>query len=156
MASETHVAVHRGSARAPSPTIIREAAAEWIANANASIVRTRSGHPYKPLAIRSYTEALNNRIVLELGHLRLTALTRNMLQDLIDRTSPEGLSPSTMLTTGRPATARSDRPGAGGRPRGRPAPIAAAERTREALAASSSCPESSRVACESRALRSSN
>src|SRR5690348_15314345 len=41
---ETQVAVRRGSTRAPSPTTIREAATDWIANANAGVVRTRSGH----------------------------------------------------------------------------------------------------------------
>ena len=72
-----------------------EAAAEWLAAAGAGVVRTRSGEVYKPSALRSYREALK-KVLAGLGHLRLTALTANDLQDFVDRQVATGRAPSTV------------------------------------------------------------
>ncbi|MFL5820225.1 MAG: tyrosine-type recombinase/integrase [Solirubrobacteraceae bacterium] len=59
-------------------------------------MRTRSGETYKPSALRSYEQALRLKVVPELGDLRLSALTRNSVQDLVDRLVAEELSPSSV------------------------------------------------------------
>jgi integrase len=92
---ETQVAVRRGLARSPSPLTLKEAADGWLVAAEAGVVRTRSGEPYKPSALRSYREALN-KVLPELGHLRITALTRNHVQDVADRMVAAGAAPSSV------------------------------------------------------------
>jgi integrase len=81
---------------APSQLLLREVADQWIGAARAGIVRTRSGEPYKPSAIRSYEAALRRSILPELGHLRLSALTRHRVQDLVDEMVARGVAPSTV------------------------------------------------------------
>ena len=58
------------------------------------LVRTRSGLPYKPSALRSYREALRTKVLPVLGHLRLSNVSRNGVQDLVDRMVREGFAPS--------------------------------------------------------------
>ena len=48
---------------------------------DAGVVRTRSGAPYKPSALRAYEHAVRQKPLPALGHLRLAALTRNSVQD---------------------------------------------------------------------------
>ena len=80
---ETQVAVHQQLARAPSQRTLGEAADEWLVSARAGIVRTRSGQPYKPSAIRSYQIALRaQHPAPPQGHHRLTTLTRHHVQAL--------------------------------------------------------------------------
>src|SRR3954469_2694741 len=94
--AEAHSALRLGTLRAPTRTTVGEAAAEWLSAAKAGVVRNRSGQPYKPSALRSYEQALNTKIVPELGRLRLSALTRAAVQDLVDRLVASGLKPSTV------------------------------------------------------------
>ncbi len=93
--SQAQTALHRRTLRAPSRTTLAEAADGWLKAAEAGIVRTRSGDPYKPSALRAYEQALRHKLLPALGHLRLAALTRNSVQDLVDRLIAEGLSAST-------------------------------------------------------------
>jgi hypothetical protein len=51
--AESHSALRLGTLRAPTRTTIAVAAAEWLSAAKAEVVRTRSGSPYKPSALRS-------------------------------------------------------------------------------------------------------
>ncbi|MBA3366039.1 MAG: hypothetical protein H0U03_09695 [Actinobacteria bacterium] len=51
-------------------TALSQAASEWLAAAQAGIVRTRSGERYKPSALRAYEQALRTRVLPELGHVR--------------------------------------------------------------------------------------
>src|SRR5436190_2701502 len=94
--AETKSALARGVVRAPTRTTLHQAADDWLAAARAGIVRTRSGETYKPSALRSYEQALSLKLVPELGHLRLSAITRNTVQDLVDRLVAQGLSASTV------------------------------------------------------------
>jgi integrase len=94
--SETHTALNRGTLRAPSRTTLEQAAEEWLKAAEAGVVRTRSGDPYKPSALRGYEQALRHKLLPSLGHLRLSAVTRNAVQDLVDRLVAEGASASTV------------------------------------------------------------
>jgi len=80
----------------PSDTVFAAAAASWVNAARAGIVRTRSGQPYKPAALRSYEAALRLTLIPAFGNRRLSAITRNQIQDLIDDLSRKGLAPSTV------------------------------------------------------------
>src|SRR5579864_969085 len=93
---EAQVALRRGTLRAPNPQTLREAAGEWLAAAEAGVIRTRSGDRYKPSALRSYRQALTSKALPELGHRRLTAVTPNAVQDLVDRLVAAGQAPSTV------------------------------------------------------------
>ena len=95
---ETQIAVRRGRAGAPSPATVRSAAQEWLDLARTGVARTRSGDPYKPSAVRSYETSLH-ALLPEIGHLRLSALTRNHLQDIVDRLVAAGRAPSTVRNT---------------------------------------------------------
>jgi integrase len=75
---------------------LKTAAHEWLDAAERGVIRTRSGDAYKPSALRSYRQALQGKVLPELGHLRLTSVTRNNIQDLADRLSSEGAAPSTV------------------------------------------------------------
>lgn len=94
--AEAHSALRLGTLRAPTRTTVAEAAAAWLSAAKAEVVRTRSGSPYKPSALRSYEQALRTKVVPELGHLHLSAVTRASVQDLIDRLVASGRKPSTV------------------------------------------------------------
>ncbi|HEV2773895.1 MAG TPA: tyrosine-type recombinase/integrase [Thermoleophilaceae bacterium] len=93
---DTQVALRRRKLRAPTRTTLSEAAAEWLSAAKAGVVRTRSGEPYKPSALRSYAHALETKLLPALGHKRLSELERNDVQDLVDRLVAAGLAPSTV------------------------------------------------------------
>jgi integrase len=95
---EMQVAVRRGRAGAPSAATVRSAALEWLDLARSGVARTRSGDHYKPSAIRSYETSLH-ALLPEIGHLRLSALTRNHLQDIVDRLVATGRAPSTVRNT---------------------------------------------------------
>jgi len=96
---EAQVALRRGTLRAPSPSTLREAAEEWLAAAEAGVIRTRSGDRYKPSALRSYRQALYGKVLPELGSRRLTAVMRNTVQDLVDQLVAAGQAPSTVRNT---------------------------------------------------------
>lgn len=70
-------------------------------------VRTRSGDPYKPSALRAYEQALRTRLLPELGHMRLANVSRNCIQDLVDRMVADGLGPSTVRNAVLPRATRS-------------------------------------------------
>jgi hypothetical protein len=63
------------------------------------VIRTRSGDPYKPSALRAYKQMLQHRVLPALGQQRLGAISRNMLQDLADELAAAGLSPSSIRNT---------------------------------------------------------
>jgi integrase len=111
----TQTQVRHQTLRAPTRTTLREAAEQWLEAAKVGAVRTRSGEPYKPSALRSYEHALKQRVLPALGHLKLSAVGRNDIQDLADRLSSAGLAASTVRNAILPlraiyrrATARQD------------------------------------------------
>jgi integrase len=59
-------------------------------------IRTRSGDPYKPSAIRAYREVLDLHVRDDLGAMRLGDLRRRHVQRLTDRLVADGWSPSTI------------------------------------------------------------
>jgi integrase len=96
---ESQVALRKGTLRAPSPTTLNEAVEDWLAAAKTGVIRTRSGDPYKPSALRAYRQALNHRVLPTHGGKRLSAISHLMLQDLADRLTAQGLSPSSVRNT---------------------------------------------------------
>jgi integrase len=88
--------VRRKELRAPVPTTLDQAAEAWLEGARAGLIRTRSGDPYKPSAIRSYEADLRLRVRPEFGHRKLADITGTDLQDFIDTLVAEGLNPSTI------------------------------------------------------------
>jgi hypothetical protein len=93
---EAQVDLRRRRLNAPSAKLVREAAAEWLEAAQSGVVRTRSDEPYKPSALRGYEATLRRVILPELGHLRLSALTRARIQELVDDLVAAELAPSTV------------------------------------------------------------
>jgi integrase len=94
--ARAQVEVGRGGLDAPCRTTLRDAAELWLADARAGVVRTRSGDRYKPSALRSYEQALNARLLPRFGDKRLSALSRLMLQELVDELVAQGCAPSTV------------------------------------------------------------
>jgi integrase len=88
--------VRRGKLKAPTRVTLREAWETWIEGAKAGLVRTKSGDPYKPSALRSYEQAMRDRVLPDLGGARLSEIRRIDVQDLVDRLLAEGLDPSTI------------------------------------------------------------
>jgi integrase len=103
--AEAQYAMRRGTMRAPTRATLAEAAAQWLEGSKAGVIRTSAGQPYKPSALRGYEEALRAKILPELGHLRLSAITRNSIQDLVDQLLAGGLAPSTVRNSVLPLRA---------------------------------------------------
>src|SRR5579862_1169093 len=89
---------------APSELTFEQAVDEWLVLAKTAVVRTRSGYIYKPSALRSYEGALR-ALLPELGRLRLTAVTRHDLQEIVDTMVIRGRSPSTIRNAMMPVRA---------------------------------------------------
>jgi hypothetical protein len=66
-------AVRKGTLRSPSRLTLREAASDWLKGAEDGLIRTRSGDEYKPSALRSYQASLEQRVLPELGAVRLSS-----------------------------------------------------------------------------------
>lgn len=97
--AETALAVRKLLLRAPTTTTVQGAGADWLARARDGLVRTRSGDEYKPATIRAYEAALRLRVNPALGSKRLSEVTRNDVQDLIDALVANGQQPPTIGIT---------------------------------------------------------
>ncbi len=102
---DAYVALRAGTLSADRGQTLRQAAHDWLAAARAGIVRTRSGDPYKPAAIRSYEQVLRLHVYDELGHERLRELTLPRLQKYVDKLAADGLAPATITTAITPVRA---------------------------------------------------
>lgn len=80
----------------PCELTVLQASVQWLEAARLTVVRTRSGFPYKPSAIRTYEWALNRYVLPELGHLRLSAVTKSRVQGLVDDLVRSGLAPGSV------------------------------------------------------------
>ena len=103
--ARARVELSSGRLDAPSKVTLGEAAERWLSDAEAGVVRTRSGDRYKPSALRSYEQALRARILPRFGSKRLSALSRPMLQALVDELVGEGCAPSTVRNAVLPVRA---------------------------------------------------
>lgn len=91
--------VRNGTVGRQSRRTVREAAEQWLAAARADVAHTRSGQPYKPATVRAYEQALQLRVLPELGDRRLSDVRRGDLQRLVTALASRGLSPSTVQCT---------------------------------------------------------
>jgi integrase len=91
--------VRRGKLKAPSRVRLQEAWEAWIEGAKSGLIRTRSGDPYKPSCLRSYEQAMRDRVLVDLGAARLSEIRRVDVQDLADRLQAQGLDASTIRNT---------------------------------------------------------
>jgi integrase len=97
--AETTVAVRRMLVRAPTSVTVERAGSEWLARARDGVIRTRSGDHYKPATIRAYEAALRLRVIPVLGSKRLSEVSRNDVQDLVDSLVSEGQKEATIGVT---------------------------------------------------------
>ena len=88
-----------GTMRAPTNLKLREAWSRWLGMAKSGVVRTRGGERFKPSAIRSYEESMENRVLRRFGSARLSALSKPDLQRLVGELQAEGLSASSIRNT---------------------------------------------------------
>ncbi len=104
-AAEVKRGVDLGTLRAPTKRTLGEAAAAWLAGAEAGTIRNRSGNDYKPATLRGYRQALEDHVLPALGGRRMNAITTSDLQALVDRWSAEDQSPSTIRNSIKPLQA---------------------------------------------------
>ncbi|MGI8630795.1 MAG: tyrosine-type recombinase/integrase [Solirubrobacteraceae bacterium] len=76
-----------------------QAATAWLTGALDGTIRPRTGDAYKPSSVRAYEAALRLRVLPAVGHMRLSEVTRNDLQDLVDELLASGLNSSTIGVT---------------------------------------------------------
>jgi integrase len=98
-------ALDHGTLRAPSRRTLREAAAAWLAGAGRGEIRNRSGRPYKPATLRGYRQALEERILPELGSRKLNTVATSDLQALVDHWQAEGQAAYTIRNSIKPLQA---------------------------------------------------
>ncbi len=103
--AEAQVDLRRNRLNVPGALLLEEAAEQWLTGARAGVIRTRSGEPYKPSALRGYERSLRRVILPALGRQRVTAITRNRIQDLIDELTASHLKASTVHNTFLPLRA---------------------------------------------------
>jgi integrase/DNA-binding XRE family transcriptional regulator len=97
--SETTVAVRRMLVRAPTSVTVARAGEGWLKLAREGVVRTRSGDVYKPATLRAYEASLRLRVIPVLGSKRLSEVSRNDVQDLVDALVSEGQKEATVGVT---------------------------------------------------------
>ena len=96
---ESTVAVRKMLLRAPTAITLTQAGDAWFQGAREGWIRNRSGDRYKPAAIRAYETAWRLRIKPVLGWMRLSEVTRNDVQDVVDKLVAEGWTASTIVVT---------------------------------------------------------
>lgn len=96
---ETRVAVRRFLVGAPATVTLEDAAEAWFQGAREGWIRTRSGDRYKAAAIRAYEVGFRMRAQPVLGARRLSQVSRNDIQDLVDELLASGCRPSTVVVT---------------------------------------------------------
>ena len=102
---DAYAALRAGTLTADRGPALDQSAHDWLEAARAGIVRSRSGEPYKPSAIRGYEQNLDKRVLPALGHERLREITLPQLQRYVDRLAADGLAAATITTTITPLRA---------------------------------------------------
>lgn len=93
------IAIRRGRSLEVAGGTLHDVAEQFLKDARAGVVVTRSGDRYKPAAIRSYESSMRLRVYPELGDEPIKDIRRADLQELIDKLNADGLSASTILMT---------------------------------------------------------
>jgi integrase len=89
-------AQRRGEQIQPATMTVAEHGSLLVERMISGSIRTRSGFPYKPSVIRSYSQCFETHVVPELGGLALGVVRRGDLQAFADRLYASGLNPSTI------------------------------------------------------------
>jgi integrase len=96
---EASVAVRKHLLRAPTTITVEQAADAWLEGARKGLIRTRAGDRYKPATLRAYETGWRLRVKPVIGPMRLSAVSRTDLQDLVDGLIAEGFNASTVVVT---------------------------------------------------------
>jgi integrase len=99
------VGLRHGTLRAAGSVTLGQASEEWLAAAQAGLVRNRSGDPYKPSALRGYEQSLRDRLLPALGRAKLSDIRRSDVQRLVNRMMADGLGASTVRNSLMPLRA---------------------------------------------------
>ncbi|MFN8161368.1 MAG: tyrosine-type recombinase/integrase [Solirubrobacterales bacterium] len=97
--------IDQGALRTPAQKTVRTAAEDWLRGAKAGEIRNRSGQRFKPSTLRGYEQALNDRVLPEIGGAKLRAVSTADLQALVDRWQGEGTPASTIRNSIKPLQA---------------------------------------------------
>jgi integrase len=89
-------AVERGSMKAPTKLTVKAAAEAFIERLRDGSALAKGGEQYAPKTRRGYEQALRDRIVPELGYLKLAAVQRSDVKRLRDKMIAEGFHASTI------------------------------------------------------------
>ena len=85
---------NRTVSAAETPTLA-EAEADLVEGMRSGAIRTRSGVAIKPSVVRGYGDVMRLHVLPTLGGRRLSAISRNDVQDLVDALVADGLSAGT-------------------------------------------------------------
>ncbi len=99
------IALRRGRAVETGSGTLRVAVEAWLDGARQGVIRTRSGDPYKPSAIRSYGASLRLRVLPAFGDEPLEDIRRADLQELVERLMRKGVAANTIEATFTPLRA---------------------------------------------------
>ncbi len=88
-----------GNHRTMSSATLRQAWTVWLEEAKSGTIRTRSGDPYKPSALRSYDLGMKARVLPVLGRAMVSRVELRDFQDLADQLLADGHDPSTIRNT---------------------------------------------------------
>ena len=84
---------------------LRQVTQEWLRDADAGIIRTRSGDVYKASTLRRYRQAINDYLLPTLGAAKPAEIKRGQLQRLVDEQVATGASSSHIRNTITPLRA---------------------------------------------------
>jgi integrase len=93
---DARVALRSGDLSADRGPMFTDAVEALLERMRAGHVRTRSGEPYKPAAVRGYKSSLYLRAIPAFGHLRLAEVTRRDVQRFIDELVDKGFATATI------------------------------------------------------------
>jgi integrase len=96
---EASVAVRKHLLRAPTRITVEQAADAWLEGARKGLICTRADDRYKPATLRAYETGWRLRVKPVIGPMRLSAVSRTDLQDLVDGLIAEGFNASTVVVT---------------------------------------------------------
>jgi integrase len=91
--------VRKKQLRASQPITLREEVEAWLTGAQSGAIRNRREQPYKPSVIRNYKISLEKRVLPELGHMRLDAISRSDVMQLKEELQASGIADSTIRNT---------------------------------------------------------
>ncbi|HEY0280507.1 MAG TPA: tyrosine-type recombinase/integrase [Solirubrobacterales bacterium] len=82
--SQAAQALSTGELRSSSPTTVEQAWDAWLPAAKEGLITNRSGDPFKPSTLRSYDQAMKQRVLPVYGSNRLTDIHRPDWQKFIN------------------------------------------------------------------------